>query len=174
MYDRRQVLDEFANICSQVKIEYDVFLSLFDNGEQQNKLLQETAPFFFGGLFAIMRKNVYVGFCTMTDPAGSGKRVNLTTNYLLTFDWPSDTRTKLDEVNARLMIFRKYVEPARSKRIAHADLRAQMDKGNLGGFPPGADELFFKDLEEFLTAAYQAVNGGPFYSIWQAQQIRTG
>jgi len=55
------------------------------------------------------------------------------------------------------------VEPARSKRIAHMDLRAQMEQQEpLGSFPRGADEEFFKDLEEFLTIAYHAVNGGPF------------
>jgi hypothetical protein len=69
----------------------------------------------------------------------------------------------LEKVNAQLLSFRKYVEPARSKRIAHLDLRAQMEeRGPLGSFPVGADEQFFKDLEAFLTIAHQAVNGGPF------------
>ena len=38
---------------------------------------------------------------------------------------------------------RKLVEPARSRRIAHLDLRGQMEKETLGAFPLGADEVFF-------------------------------
>jgi hypothetical protein len=42
------------------------------------------------------------------------------------------------------------------------DLRAQMERiGPLGGFPAGADETFFRDLEEFLTIAHQEPTNGP-------------
>jgi hypothetical protein len=163
VYERNDVLEEFAKICWQLKIDYDLFHSLFDRGERQTELLQTTAPYFFGDLFGIMRNNLFVGFCRITDEAGSGQRVNLTSNYIVSLEWPQETGANLEEVNTRLMSFRKYVEPARSKRIAHIDLRAQMEQRDpLGAFPPGADELFFKDLEEFLTIAHHAVNDGPF------------
>jgi hypothetical protein len=163
VYDREAVLIEFSKICGQVKIEYDLFRSLFDRGGRQTELLQSTAPYLFGDLYAIVRNSLFVGFCRITDAAGSGQRVNLTSNFIVSLDWPPDVKTRLEEVNARLLSFRTYVEPARSKRIAHLDLRAQMEeKGPLGSFPVGADERFFNDLEEFLTIAHQAVNGGPF------------
>jgi hypothetical protein len=163
VYDREAVLIEFSKICGQLKIEYDLFRSLFNRGEPQTALLQSTAPYLFGDLYGIMRNNLFVGFCRVTDGAGSGQRLNLTSNFIVSLDWPSDVKARLEEVNARLLSFRKFVETARSKRIAHLDLRAQMEeKGPLGNFPIGADERFFNDLEEFLTTAHQAVNGGPF------------
>ena len=66
-------------------------------------------------------------------------------------------------LNKRLMKFRSYIEPARSRRIAHMDLKAQMEQeGPLGAFPAGADDEFFNDLQEFVTEAYHEINGGPF------------
>ena len=76
--------------------------------------------------------------------------------------WSPEVRAKLAEVNGRLMRFRKFVEPARSRRIAHMDLRAQMEKETLGAFPAGADEEFFTDLAEFLNTAFQETTGEPF------------
>ena len=58
---------------------------------------------------------------------------------------------KLAEVNGRLKRFRKFVEPARSRRIAHMDLRAQMQKETLGACPAGAD-----------NTAFQETTGAPF------------
>jgi hypothetical protein len=163
VYERNEILDEFAKICWQLRIEYDVFCSLFDRGEQYSELLQKTAPYLFGDLYGMVRSQLFVGFCRITDPSGSGERVNLTTNYIVKMDWPREVRANLNKINGRLMSFREYVEPARNKRIAHMDLRSQMEKEKpLGAFPPGADIQFFKDLEEFLTVAYHAVNGGPF------------
>ena len=147
MDDQTEVLHEFAKICWQLKIEHDLFCSLFDRGPSQADLLQRTAPLLFGNVYAIMRNQLFLGFCQITDQAGSGKRINLTTNFILEqLPWSPEVRTKLAEVNRRLMSFRKFVEPARSRRIAHLDLRAQMEKETLGAFPAGADEEFLTDL----------------------------
>ena len=161
MDDQTEVLHEFAKICWQLKIEHDLFCSLFDRGRSQADLLQRTAPFLFGDVYAIMRNQLFLGFCRITDPAGSGKRTNLTTNFIVEqLPWSPEVRAKLAEVNGRLMKFRKFVEPARSRRIAHMDLRGQMEKETLGAFPAGADKLFFRDLAEFLNTL-QETTGEP-------------
>jgi hypothetical protein len=163
MNDRTEVLQEFAKTCWQLKIEHDLFCSLFDRGPGQAELLQRTAPFLFGDFYAVMRNQLFLGFCRITDHAGSGKRTNLTTNFIVErLPWSPEVRAKLVEVNGRLMGFRKFVEPARSRRIAHMDLRGQMEKETLGAFPLGADEMFFKDLAEFLNVAFQETTGEPF------------
>jgi hypothetical protein len=136
---------------------------LFFGSELRTELLQGTAPYLFGDLYGIVRNSLIVGFCRITDVAGTGQRVNLTSNFIVSWDWEPAVKANLTKVNARLTSFREYVEPARSKRIAHVDLRAQMvDREPLGAFPEGADKEFFQDLEEFLTIAHQAINGGPF------------
>src|SRR5262249_19033690 len=157
------MLIEFEKVCWQLKIEYDLFYGLFFGSERRTELLQDQAPYLVGDLYAIVRNSVIVGFFKITDHAGTGQRMNLTSNFIVTWDWEPAVKANLTKVNARLMSFRKYVEPARSKRIAHIDLRAQTeDKQPLGAFPEDADKEFFKNLEEFLTIAHQAINGGPF------------
>jgi hypothetical protein len=159
--DREHVFDEFLKICLQLKIEFDLFCGLFDRGPQQQDLLRRTAPFLFGEVSAALHHQVYLGFCRITDPARSGKYANLTTNYIVNeLRWPEEVRANLAEVNERLMAFRKFVEPARSKRIAHTDFTAHIERQSLGGYPPGADNKFFKDLEEFLTIAFREIAGG--------------
>ena len=163
MNDQTEILQEFAKICWQLQIEHDLFRSLFDRGPSQADLLQRTAPLLFGDVYAIMRNQLFLGFCRVTDHAGSGKRTNLTTNFIVEqLPWSPEVRAKLAEVNGRLMKFRKFVEPARSRRIAHMDLRAQMEKETLGAFPAGADEEFLTDLAEFLNTAFQETTGAPF------------
>jgi hypothetical protein len=163
MYDRQHALDEFSRLCIQLKIEFDLFCRLFDSGREQRELLQRTAPYLFGEVWAALLHQLYLGFCRITDRAGSGTRVNLTTNFIVErLCWPEEVQAKLAEVNERLMTFRKLVEPARSKRIAHTDFSAHIERQSLGGYPEGADEDFFKNLEEFLSIAFRVTTGGPF------------
>ena len=146
-------------------MDHDLFYALFMSGQGQIELFQHVAPMFFADLHRLLRDSLYIQFCRITDQAGSGSRTNLTTNYLLQeISWPPDIRKKLEAVNARLMQFRPYIEPARSKRLAHADLRAELDKVTLGIFPAGADRQFLKDLEEFLTIANEHL-GEPAVSL---------
>jgi hypothetical protein len=59
------------------------------------------------------------------------------------------------------MAFRKYVIAARSKRVAHVDLVAQVEQSQaLGTFPEGADRQFLLDLQRFIDIAYGHLNNG--------------
>jgi hypothetical protein len=160
-----EILSGFWDQCARLQMDHDLFCALFMSGQGQIALLQQVAPMFFADLHRLLRDSLFIQFCRITDQAGSGSRTNLTTNYLLQeISWPPDIKKKLEAVNARLMQFRPYIEPARSKRLAHADLRAELDKVTLGIFPAGADRQFLKDLEEFLTIAYEHL-GEPAVSL---------
>ena len=161
----KEILSGFWDQCARLKMDHDLFYALFMSGQGQIELFQQVAPMFFADLHRLLRDSLYIQFCRITDQAGSGTRTNLTTNYLLQeISWPPDIKKKLEAVNARLMQFRPYIEPARSKRLAHADLRAELDKVTLGIFPAGADRQFLKDLEEFLTIAHEHL-GEPAVSL---------
>jgi len=105
---------------------------------------------------------LYIQFCKITDPAKSGKKANLTTNYIVEeIPWPDAIGRQLRVVNARLMSFRALIEPARSKRIAHMDLPAQIEQwDNLGRFPRGAELQFLRDLQTFIDIAYGHLHDG--------------
>jgi len=152
----KDILSGFWDQCARLRMDHDLFSALFMSGQGQIGLFQQVAPMFFTDLYRLMRDSLFIQFCRITDPAGSGSRTNLTTNYVLqVIPWPPDIKQKLEAVNARLMEFRTYIETARSKRLAHADLRTELDKVTLGKFPSGADRQFLIDLEEFLTIAQE-------------------
>jgi hypothetical protein len=117
------------------------------------------APFFFNDIGRIITRAIVLNICRLTDPAGSGDRTNLTTNYILhKLPWPPDIKEHLADLNAPLMAFRAKLEPARSKRIAHADLHSQVNRlENMGRFDRGEDSKFFLDLQSFFDVAYRHV-----------------
>lgn len=133
-----------------------LYWHLFEQDEHHLRLYDEIAPLAFHDLSAIIGEHLLLQFAKITDRAKTGRHPNLTTNYILEMlAWPEDVRAKLGKVNCRLMAFRAYIEEARSKRIAHIDLRAQMKRlERMGGFPQGADRQFLRDLQEFVDIAY--------------------
>jgi hypothetical protein len=162
MGDPKELLQRFWKQWDRLRLDYDVFDGLFGQGNAQRHLLKEAAPDFFEAAKRMMRESLFLQFCRITDPAGSGKQQNLSTNTLLKIVlWPSDVRLRLEELNNQMMCFRKYVEPARNKRGAHTDLKSEVEQLTLGGFPPGSDKRFLGDLEEFLSIAHEHL-GMPF------------
>jgi hypothetical protein len=160
-----EIIDGFWSQCAQVQMDHDLVYALFMSGDKQLTLFREGAPLFFEDLYRLMRNSLFLQFCRVTDPAGSGRRTNLTSNYIVkAISWPPDVQRKLEEINDRLMRFRGYIEAARSKRLAHADLRSELGDITLGKLPAGADEQFLKDLEEFLTVAQNHL-GRPAVSL---------
>jgi hypothetical protein len=106
-------------------------------------------------------RQLVLQICRLTDPAGTGTKTNLTTNYILkNLRWPEPVRDQLDRFNQLLMAFRAKVEPARSKRIAHTDLHNQVyQPAPLGQFDKGEDAQFFIDLQSFYDVAHRHVFG---------------
>ena len=161
--DARPTVEEFLKICVQVRIDRDLYKTLFEVDTKLIDVYQNIAPLCFGDLRRIFVEHLFLQFCKVTDAAGAGSRTNLTTNYVMQeIDWPNEIREKLQPINHDLMEFRRLVEPARSKRIAHTDLSAQMQQlASLGKFPAGADWKFVENLEQFVSVAYKHVTGSP-------------
>lgn len=157
---------EFCKLCAHVSFVYNLYRSLFVSDASRLELYKAIAPFCFGAINDFMVEYVRLQFSKITDPVNTGKHFNLTTNYILQkLDWPEEIRQKLEQINARLMSFREYIEPERSKRIAHIDRDAQLIRQSLGGFPEGADQQFLEDLQEFVTTANLYLNPEDHRSI---------
>lgn len=131
--------------------------------------------FVLGTYAASQKENLYIQFCKITDPAKSGKKANLTTNYIVEeIPWPDAVRRQLRDVHARLTSFRALIEPARSKRVAHMDLPAQIEQwDNLGRFPRGAEVKFLQDLQTFIDIAYGHLHNGSCRPIVVAMSTDT-
>jgi hypothetical protein len=175
MSNPKTIIDQFCTVCTSVRNDYDLYRSLFETDRQTLDLYKSIAPLCFGDVCRILKENVYIQFCKITDPAKTGKKSNLTTNYLVEeISWPDTVSQRLREINARLMAFRELIEPARSKRIAHVDLPAQIEQwGNLGAFPQGSEIEFLQNLQDFINTAYGHFHEGGHHPIVVAMSTDT-
>src|SRR5579862_8498751 len=154
--DPQQVLQEFYHICVRTRNAFDLYHNLFEADHQGMLRCFSVAPLFFSDVNAILVESVILQWCKITDPAGVGKKANLTTNYILEkLTWSPSVHDQLLYFNTLLMEFRQKVEPARSKRIAHTDLVAQVAHlPNLGHYNAGEDLEFFANLQCFFDVAH--------------------
>jgi transcriptional regulator with XRE-family HTH domain len=162
--DPKIIIDNFCTICERVWMDYNLYLSLFETDERTLNLYTSVAPFCFRDLNDIFIYYLIIQFSKVTDPANTGKKSNLTTNYILEkLIWPDAIHQQLREVNDRLMSFRQCIEPARNRRVVHVDLSAQIEQlDNLGNFLKDADKQFLQDLQIFVNIAYgHLYNGAP-------------
>lgn len=159
MPDAKIVLNEFYNLCFEARCDFDLYRSIFENDDRGTQLCVSLAPYFFNDIGRIITRMITLQICRLTDPAGSGSKTNLTTNYILeNLPWSPEVRQRLEELNVPLMDFRKKLEPARSKRIAHIDLHSQVNRLDaMGSFNRGEDALFFLDLQSFFDVAHRHV-----------------
>src|SRR5262249_18471859 len=137
---------------------------------KSTELCVNYAPYFFNDFARIITRALVLHVCKLTDPARSLVQANLTTNYILgELPWPDDVKSQLAHFNGLLMDFRKKLNPARNKRVAHTDLHSQVNRLEaMGCFDKGEDAKFFADLQSFFDAAYRHVHGG------SAPPIRVG
>jgi hypothetical protein len=162
MNDDKSLVEEFGKLCAETWITHQLFTSLFEAGQSQIDLFNSVAPYCFGDLCNVLHQYVILQFAKLTDPAKTGRHANLTSNFIVEgIAWPDAIRRQLADVNGRLMDFRKYIEKARSKRIAHTDLDAQLvARESLGAFPKNAERQFLRDLQKFINIAYGHVTNG--------------
>jgi transcriptional regulator with XRE-family HTH domain len=153
--DPKAIIDEFCIFCEWAWIDRCLYVSLMETDQNTLELYTSIAPHFFEDLKRILREHLVIQYCKITDPAKTGKKPNLTTNYILEeLPWPDAVGQQLREINDRLKGFRQHIEAGRSKRIVHIDFSAQTERlDNLGDFPEGADRQFLEDLQTFINIA---------------------
>lgn len=159
MTSPQTVLNEFYNLCVEARFDFDLYRSLFETDVRETEFCVNYAPYFFNDINRIVTRTLVLQLCKITDPAGSGSKMNLTTNYILDkLPWPPNVKADLTLFNNLLMNFRAKIEQARSKRIAHTDLHSQIERLDaMGKFNKGEDSQFFQDLQSFFDVAYRHV-----------------
>jgi AbiU2 len=83
MIDPKGVLNEFYNLCVEARCDFDLYCSMFENDQKKTTLCVDYAPYFFNDFGRILTRFLVLHVCRLTDPAGSGSKFNLTTNYIL-------------------------------------------------------------------------------------------
>lgn len=161
--DQQKAVRAFCNDCVWAWSVRTHFRDLFECGEARLQLFSEVALLFFQDLNVVLQEYTLLQLCKLTDPASQGAdKHNLTTNYLLTFGWDDRTKQELLEANVTIAAFRSRINRARSKLIAHNDLRARLDFNALGEFSEAEEREFWEALSSFASACHSATFGEPY------------
>jgi hypothetical protein len=86
--------------CAEEGSDFDLYRSLFEQDAERRELCVNHAPFFFADFSRIITRALVLPVCKLTDPAGSGKRTNLTMNYIVKkLCWSENVKTDPARLN---------------------------------------------------------------------------
>jgi hypothetical protein len=124
--------------------------------------MERTASAFFEVITGVLVDRFLLEVAKLTDPARStdGRYENFTIrNMLETIDWQGDVSRELAKLYESVLEFRKYIQAARNKLLAHYDKEAVVSGNTLGAFPEGEDERVLCALEQMCNVMHKASVG---------------
>jgi hypothetical protein len=157
----KQIIDRFCDRVHWLISIRHTFKVLFEDDQPSCKpLIEKTAPLFFSDLNRILHEYLLLECAKITDNAITLGNENFTVDYLVrNICWPCDTKKELESLRAVTQNFRRFIETARNKRLAHSDLDAYCSEKVLGEFGEGEDRKFFDALERIGNLSHEACFG---------------
>jgi hypothetical protein len=157
----RVLVKRFCDFVFRLKQVYHIGHELFhDDGARS--LMERTAHAFFLDLNKILVNYFLLEVAKLTDPATSlgGRIENFTVaNLIETVEWPPDCLQEIEKLNETVLSFRRYIDPARNKLLAHYDKTTVVSGDTLGTFPEGEDRRLLEVLEQMCNVLHKAAFG---------------
>jgi len=157
------VVNEFCKLCGWA---YEAWLNhreLFDQNPRAAELQKSWARDALARLSVISQEYVLLQVVKLHDRAVVSGNVTLGIDYIVTYGgWSDSVRDHLDGLANDLKEFASQLRDARNKSLSHNDLATIVAGAALGGFTKGADEEYFKVLQEFVNTVHEQVIGGPW------------
>lgn len=163
----QQMDKKFLDYVIKLKTIHYTFKELFKDDEVK-KMMEQIAKPFFLEINRILINYLLLEMAKITDPATSTnkKLENFTVeNILESIEWPKSVADELKQLNINVVEFRKYIEKARNKILAHFDKNTFLSETTLGTFPLGEDNKFIKTLEKMTNIIHQACCGERYGEI---------
>lgn len=147
---------------------------LYCTDDETVQLLEDTASFFFQMVREVLRDDIILTLCRITDPAAStvqgAKRGNLTIQYLISIIPPADgtVKQRLSNLPATIKGHCGKMRVHRNRRVAHADLETKLKRSN--GLLPGIGIAYvdaaLKSIADLLNAVelYYDDNERPYHN----------
>ncbi len=164
MTEKKKLTSEFEAFrreCVDLAILINTFDALFTE-ESQKESYADIAPTFFADLNLWLINLYYLGAFRLLDKDKTIGRSNLTANYFV--DRLRTIRNSTEEIEtllARLNCYKKSIQLARHRVVAHADLEAITREQELGAHDQSCALLFRRDLQDFCDAVGRQVGSGP-------------
>jgi AbiU2 len=157
------VVVEFCTLCDWA---HEVWLNhreLFDNNPRASELMNSFAGEELGRLSIISQEYSLLQIVKLHDKAVMSGKATLGINYVLTYGgWSDSVGDRLEELARKLDGFASQLRDVRNKSLSHNDLATIVAGATLGEFSNGADEEYFKALQEFVNTVHDEVIGGPW------------
>ena len=158
------VVVEFCKRCDWAHEVWLNHLELFDNNPRNTELCNSSAGEEWKRLSIISQEYSLLQVVKLHDPAVMNGNITLGIDYVLTYGgWSDSVRRRLKKLATELS---RFADPlrrgVRNKILSHSDLATIMAGAPLGAFDKGADEKYFKDLQEFVNTVHEQVIGGPW------------
>ena len=156
------VVMDFCTLCDKAHEYWLNHLELFDNNPRNTELMESIARPEWVRLSVISQEYSLLQVVKLHDNAVMNGNITLGIDYVLTYGgWSDSVRPHLEELAKELGDFAKQLRGVRNKILSHYDLASILADAPLGGFAEGADEKYFKDLQEFVNIVHGEVIGGP-------------
>lgn len=157
------VVVEFCKLCGWT---YEAWLNhreLFDQNPRAAQLQKSLAGDALARLSVISQEYALLQIVKLHDRAVVSGNVTLGIDYVLTYGgWSNSVRSHLEALATELNNFASQLRDARNKSLSHNDLATIVAGATLGTFANGADEKYFKVLQEFVNTVHDQVVGGPW------------
>ncbi|MFI8559190.1 hypothetical protein [Pseudomonas putida] len=167
----REKFDHFRTECIWITNCYNLYRTLYEEGEATDVVLVRVAPAFFHDLNRIIVEHILLQICKITDPAGSGRRQNLTVDSL-NKDLKALGLLSQDLIDraAELEGYRALIVLARNRLISHLDWQSVQEEKPLGAHEAGEVSRFFACLFRYTDLVGEACGAGPLdYSVSACQ-----
>lgn len=157
------VVVEFCKLCDRAHEAWLNHLELFDNNPRAAELMKSFAAEELARLSIISHEYSLLQIVKLHDSAVMNGKITLGIDYMLTYGgWSDSVRPRLEDMAKELNGFASQLRGVRNKLLSHNDLAAIVAGAPLGEFAKGADEKYFKALQEFVQTVHEEVVGGPW------------
>jgi len=165
----QNLVECFCGKVFYIKSLYYIQEELFEKGNSE--LLKQTAPNFFSDLNLLIVNNIILEMAKITDPSVDTKGNNnlSISNIIESIEWSPEVKDKLNNLNIFFIRFRKYINKARNKVIAHNDRNTYLKDISLGAFPLEDGAAFFDKIIEFCGTCHEAVCGNILGDVYLGQ-----
>jgi hypothetical protein len=173
----KKIVERFCDHIHWLVSVPHIYQVLFEDEQPSCRtLMEKTASSFFTGLNRILHEYLLLESAKITDHATTRGDTNFTVDFIVqNIRWPNDRAVlkkmtslptddkdilkELKSLQAVAEGFRKQIEPARNKLLAHSDMEIVLSGTSLGAFPEGEDRRFFAALQKLCNITHEACFG---------------
>jgi hypothetical protein len=157
------VVRDFCLLCDKAHEYWRNHLELFDNNPRNAELCNSIAGRELERLSVISHEYSLLQIMKLHDKAVMNGNITLGIDYILRYGgWSVPVLPRLTALAKELDSLADKLKGVRNKILSHNDLATIVAGATLGEFAKGADEKYFKDLQEFVNIVHDEVVGGPY------------